>query len=214
MFSDQLQVPVANLSLPANITIPKDSRTGVIFAHGSGSSRLSPRNRYVAETLHQHHIATLLFDLLTEDEEELEKLTLHLRFDIKLLTERLISTTQWINDYPRTKNFSWGYFGSSTGAAAALRASITNPAIKALVSRGGRTDLAGDDLVNITVPTLFIVGELDTEVLGLNQQSIETIPSETEKKLLIIAEANHLFEETGALEQVADATASWFKTYL
>jgi len=196
------------LSLPDSL--PDNPRGAVLFAHGSGSSRHSSRNRYVAEVLQAHGIATLLFDLLTANEDQdREK-----RFDIALLTERLVAATLWLQGESETKGMNIGYFGASTGAAAALRAaSGLGLLVAAVVSRGGRLDLAGPHaLARVTSPTLLIVGGWDEGVIELNQQAFDWL--RCEKSLVIVAGATHLFEEPGTLEQAASHAAAWFLRWL
>lgn len=202
-------------SLAGNLFIPSDAKGVVIFVHGSGSSRFSPRNKSVAQVLQESNIATLLFDLLTQKEEEEERWTAHIRFNISLLAKRLVDVTEWIRENPNTKNLPIGYFGASTGAAAALvAAGQSNDRVKAIVSRGGRPDLAYDDLFNVRVPTLLIVGERDDQVIELNQIAFEKLIQVKEKKIIIVPKATHLFEETGTLEQVSVHAVKWFLKYL
>lgn len=202
-------------SLAGNLFIPSDAKGVVIFVHGSGSSRFSPRNKSVAQVLQESNIATLLFDLLTQKEEEEERWTAHIRFNIPLLAKRLVDVTEWIRENPNTKNLPIGYFGASTGAAAALvAAGQSNDRVKAIVSRGGRPDLAYDDLFNVRVPTLLIVGERDDQVIELNQIAFEKLIQVKEKKIIIVPKATHLFEETGTLEQVSVHAVTWFLKYL
>ncbi|WP_225307124.1 dienelactone hydrolase family protein [Adhaeribacter soli] len=204
-----LQIKVSDVTLTGDLTIPENATGIVVFSHGSGSSRLSTRNRFVAEFLQQHGHATLLFDLLTPEED----LDYSMRFDIKLLTERLILTTDWLLQQARTKNLKIGYFGSSTGAASALGAAAAlGTKIRAVVSRGGRPDLAAKVLSIVTAPTLLIVGGNDEPVIGMNQQAYDLLQSE--KNLEIVAGATHLFEEPGTLEHVAELAAKWFDKYL
>jgi putative phosphoribosyl transferase len=210
----EVSVPIApSATLRGSLAVP-DAATGtVLFAHGSGSSRHSPRNRYVAEVLQRAGLATLLVDLLTPAEEEAERFTRHLRFDIELLAGRLVGVTRWLLRGSATRHLPIGYFGASTGAAAALVAAARMPQrIFAVVSRGGRPDLAGDALREVRAATLFIVGGADTEVLELNREAFEQL--ETEKKLEIVLDATHLFEERGALERVAELATEWFVQYL
>jgi pimeloyl-ACP methyl ester carboxylesterase len=184
----------------------------VLFAHGSGSSRLSPRNRYVAGVLQQAGCATLLIDLLTPEEEEAERWTRHLRFDIGLLAQRLVDATHWLVREPVTGHLPIGYFGASTGAAAALVAAAREPdRISAVVSRGGRPDLAGEELTKVRAPTLLIVGDKDVPVIGMNRAAQQRLRVETELEL--VAGATHLFEEPGTLEQVAELASQWFMRY-
>jgi putative phosphoribosyl transferase len=185
----------------------------VLFAHGSGSGRHSPRNRYVAQVLREAGLATLLIDLLTAEEEEVDLRTRHLRFDIGLLAERLVGATEWLERNPDTQDLRVGYFGASTGAGAALVAAAERPEpIGAIVSRGGRPDLAGPALPRVTAPTLLIVGGNDFPVIGMNQEAMEQL--RTEKRLEIVPGATHLFEEPGALEEVARLAADWFVRHL
>jgi putative phosphoribosyl transferase len=210
--------------LEANLSIPKNTQGVVIFAHGSGSSRHSPRNRYVAQVLQNEGIATLLIDLLTEDEEEIDLQTRHLRFDIGLLAKRLIGATDWLKQNSGSRDFNIGYFGASTGAAAALVAAAERPnTINAIVSRGGRPDLAGiDTLQKVQAPTLLIVGGNDVPVIDMNKQALDKMHvlkdnnnnNENKKKLVIVPGATHLFEEPGKLEEVARLAAEWFSIYL
>ena len=183
----------------------------MIFAHGSGSSRLSPRNRYVAEVLQDSGFGTLLFDLLTENEDE----NYETRFDIDLLTKRLEDTSNWVKHNIKRRLLRVGYFGASTGAAAALRAAadLGPNEVCAVVSRGGRPDMAGSHLVRVNVPTLLIVGGNDEEVLELNRSALALIASQ-KKKLIVIPHATHLFEEPGTLAQVARHASNWFEEYL
>lgn len=195
--------------LQGDLAVPKNAMGMVIFSHGSGSSRLSPRNSYVAKVIQKKGLATLLFDLLTEDEDRIYAN----RFNIDLLTMRLIDVTQFIQQRKETENLPIGYFGASTGAASALRAAAHfENDIKALVSRGGRPDLALNDLYKVTTPTLLIVGGRDGVVIELNQQAYEKL--QCKKKLEIVPEATHLFEEPGKLEEVARLSADWFATHL
>jgi dienelactone hydrolase len=184
----------------------------VLFAHGSGSSRRSPRNTQVANLLGGAGFATLLFDLLTADEERIDSMTAELRFDIALLTERLVAATQWVLGEPEFRELAIGYFGASTGAAAALAAAARVPDVAAVVSRGGRPDLAGAALADVRAATLLIVGGADREVLALNRQALAQLRCEA--RLEIVPNATHLFEEHGALEQVAALAAQWFAHYL
>ena len=199
------------VKLEGNLSIPENSIGVVLFVHGSGSGRMSPRNRFVASELNRNGIGTLLFDLLTRDEEYVDMQTAHLRFDIPLLSQRLIETTDWF--LKNFKNTNMGYFGASTGAAAALVAAAERPdVVKAVVSRGGRPDLAGQSLVSVKCPTLLLVGGYDDVVIELNKQALSKLKSE--KKLIIIPKATHLFEEPGKLEEVAQHASNWFSHYL
>ena len=207
------QIPAGGVMLEADITIPQPARGMVLFAHGSGSSRFSPRNRYVAEQLQQAGLATALADLLTPAEEETDARTGEIRFDIGLLATRLEQLTDWLAGQERTAELSRGYFGASTGAAAALAAAAHRPGqVHAVVSRGGRPDLAGQLLPRVRQATLLIVGERDPVVLEINQHALPKIPAET--RLAIVPGASHLFEEPGALEQVANLARDWFAEHL
>ena len=193
--------------------MPEGATGIVLFAHGSGSSRLSPRNQLVSRILRSAGLATLLFDLLSQEEEELDNRTRHLRFDIKLLAGRLMEAALWLNSNPHTKDLKIGFFGSSTGGAAALEAAAQYPDhIHAVVSRGGRPDLAGASLPKVKCPTLLIVGERDESVLSLNRRAFERLVCV--KELVTVPGASHLFEEPGALEKVAVLAADWFKSRL
>ena len=208
-----LRIPCGEVTLVGDLEIPPNAVGLVLFAHGSGSSRFSRRNRAVAGVLRASGVGTLLFDLLTEDEEAVDAYTGHLRFDIGLLTRRLITVTQEMADDPRVQGLGLGYFGSSTGGAAALRgAAALGSKIKAVVSRGGRPDLAGDALHYVKAATLLIVGERDEEVLRLNETAYEQL--NCEKALAVVPHATHLFEEPGALEEVARLAAEWFAKHL
>lgn len=201
-----VHIPAGDVKLEGALAIPVDARGIVVFAHGSGSSRLSPRNNYVAGVLREAGHATLLMDLLTRAEDTLYET----RFDIGLLTERLIAATRWLTEQSATQQLAVGYFGASTGAAAALRAAATlGDSISAVVSRGGRPDLAGQiALRQVRAPTLLLVGGLDDVVIDLNRQAYAELS--TEKELVIVPGATHLFEEPGTLEQVAVLAARWF----
>jgi putative phosphoribosyl transferase len=208
-----VQVSAGPAVLEGNLSVPEGARGVVLFAHGSGSGRHSPRNRYVAGTLREAGLATLLVDLLTSEEEEVDLRTRQLRFDIGLLTERLVGATDWIAQNPDTRNLSVGYFGASTGAGAALAAAAERPEeVGAVVSRGGRPDLAGDSLSRVQAPTLLIVGGNDIPVIGMNREAMEQM--RVEKELEIVPGATHLFEEPGALEEVARLAAEWFVHHL
>lgn len=208
-----LQIPAGEVTLAGDLEIPKNARGLVLFAHGSGSSRQSPRNQAVAEVLRDAGLATLLFDLLTPDEEIEDAYTGHLRFDIGLLSRRLALVTKEIADDPHSRNLGIGYFGASTGGAAALRAAAAlGMTIGAVVSRGGRPDLAGEALTYVKAPTLLIVGERDEEVLRLNEGAYEKL--QCEKSLAIVPRATHLFQEPGTLGEVARLAAEWFAKHL
>ncbi|MGZ3509099.1 MAG: dienelactone hydrolase family protein [Vulcanimicrobiaceae bacterium] len=199
-------------TIVGTLTLPAQARSGVIFAHGSGSSRFSPRNRFVAQVLQKHSsIATLLLDLLTPVEETIDEQTAELRFDISLLARRLVTATDWFHE--RLPKLRIGYFGASTGAAGALVASTERPdLVHAIVSRGGRPDLAGSALARVRAPTLLIVGGRDTDVLALNELAARMLGGRCE--LRIVPNATHLFEEPGALKQVAQLAVEWFATMI
>ena len=208
-----LSIPIREHVIHGDLSLDRGARAAVIFAHGSGSSRHSPRNQYVARILQEAGIATLLVDLLTSEEERMDQRTLEHRFDIGLLADRLIGVTDWIREYEDFGHLQVGYFGASTGAAAALLAASQRPnAIGAIVSRGGRPDLASQALPRVTAPTLFIVGERDYEVLLLNREATRRMGAHASIK--IVAGATHLFEEVGALEAVASLAAEWFRKNL
>jgi dienelactone hydrolase len=208
-----VQVISGEVTLEGSLTLPSDPRGVVLFAHGSGSSQFSPRNRFVAQKLVDARLATLLLDLFTSDEEYLDARTRQLRFDINLLTHRLIGATDWLHAHPSLSELSIGLFGASTGAAGALVVAAERPdAVKAVVSRGGRPDLAGSALVRVHAPTLLIVGGRDVPVIQLNREAFEQLAGE--KQLEIVPGAAHLFEEPGALEEVAQLAARWFQHYL
>lgn len=200
--------------LEGDLRIPQNSAGLVVFVHGSGSGRLSLRNQSVAERLNKDGLATLLFDLLTMSEEKIDNQTRRLRFDINLLSMRLISTLDWIINNPDTQNLNVGLFGASTGAAAALVAAAKrHSVVSAIVSRGGRPDLAdGDILRRVRAPTLLLVGGNDEQVLELNEEALKHIKTE-KKKLTVIPGASHLFEEPGKLEEVARLASGWFRCY-
>jgi putative phosphoribosyl transferase len=204
-----VSIPAGQVELQGNLNVPEGAEGVVLFAHGSGSGRHSPRNRYVAWALEERGLATLLFDLLTPEEEEVDLHTRHLRFDIGLLAQRLAAATDWLGQEPDTRDLRIGYFGASTGAAAALVAAAERPReVGAVVSRGGRPDLAGDALLLVEAPTLLIVGGDDERVLRMNEEALARLRAE--KRLEIIPGAGHLFEEPGALEEVARLAADWF----
>jgi dienelactone hydrolase len=208
-----VRIAVDSVVLDGDLALPPDPAGLVIFAHGSGSGRKSPRNREVAATLQHHGLATLLFDLLTLDEEAVDRHTAHLRFDIDFLAQRLIAATDWAKGQAVLSRLRFGYFGASTGAAAALVAAAARPAdITAVVSRGGRPDLAGSALDLVRAPTLLIVGGDDVHVIQLNEGARALMRADVE--LLIVPGASHLFEEPGALEAVARLASGWFVRYL
>jgi putative phosphoribosyl transferase len=205
----EVEIPAGAIGLPGDVTLPPRASGVVLFAHGSGSGRLSPRNRQVAAALNEAGLGTLLFDLLSEDEAAQRANV----FDIQLLGERLADATTWVLDQEDLRLLRIGYFGASTGAAAALRAAVPlREHISAIVSRGGRPDLAGDALALVTAPTLLIVGGEDRVVLELNREAQEQMKCATE--LVVIPGATHLFEEPGALEQVAEHAGRWFQRHL
>lgn len=208
-----MKFPIGAGVLEGLLAIPRGAHGLVVFAHGSGSSRHSPRNRFVAERLQEAGLATLLTDLLTETEEDTDQRTGRLRFDIALLGMRVVAILDSLAGDPQTGQFSVGIFGASTGAAAALVAAAQRARlVRAVVSRGGRPDLASQILNQVTAPTLLIVGEGDLEVLPLNRAALAQL--RTEKNLVTVAGATHLFEEPGTLEQVADLASAWFRKYL
>ena len=213
--NEDVSISCDSIMLRGDLTVPSDASGIVIFAHGSGSSRHSPRNIYVAQTLQDKGLATLLFDLLTKEEEDEERWTAHIRFNIPLLAERLISTTYWIMNSQKIGRLKIGYFGASTGAAAALVAAAKLPnLVDAVVSRGGRPDLAGKELEQVKAPTLLIVGENDKTVIDLNRKAFKSLKRVNNKKIIIIPRATHLFEEPGALEKVARVATDWFLKHL
>lgn len=207
-YVNEVLIPVRNVELSGDLIIPKDAGALVVFSHGSGSSRKSARNRMVAEKLQQHQIGTLLFDLLTEEEDE----NYNNRFNIDLLTQRLIAVTEWLGTKPETVDLKLGYFGASTGAASALKAAAVLPQVKAVVSRGGRPDMAMEALPKVHAPVLLIVGSLDKQVIQLNKQAYAQLTCV--KELKIIEGATHLFEEPGTLQKVSAEAIVWFGKYL
>jgi len=209
----EVQIPAGREILSGNLTIPENAIALVLFVHGSGSSRHSPRNQFVARTINRAGLGTLLFDLLTPEEEALDIYTREHRFNISLLAERLVRATKWARQQEETRDMSIGYFGSSTGGAAALVAAAELPQdVGAVVSRGGRPDLAGDALPRVQAPTLLIIGGNDDTVIELNEMARDQMRCEV--KLEIIPGATHLFEEPGALEQVAKLASDWFSLHL
>jgi len=207
-FHKELKIPVGKITLTGDLFIPLRARAIIIFSHGSGSSRLSKRNQMVAKYLHEKNFGTLLFDLLTEEEDK----HYHNRFDIDLLTKRLAGATEWLEELPAAKNCRIGYFGASTGAASAIKAASVLPNIGAVVSRGGRPDMAMEDLHLVEAPVLLIVGSLDYDVLQLNKEAYMQL--ECPKKFEVIEGATHLFEEQGTMEKVCEKAAAWFEKYL
>ncbi len=204
-----LSIPAGNVMLPAELVLPDHAEALVIFSHGSGSSRLSPRNGFIASMLNRHGIATLLFDLLTEEED----LVYENRFNISLLSVRLVLVTVYMSGFELTHDLSFGYFGASTGAASALAAAAALPdLVHAVVSRGGRPDMVQEVYKKVKAPVLLIVGSLDEEVLALNRMALKGL--EGEKRLEIVKGATHLFEEPGTLEEVGRLALSWYSKYL
>jgi dienelactone hydrolase len=209
----EIQIPVDRASIDGDLVLPPGARGLVLFAHGSGSSRKSSRNRYVAERLHHASLATLLMDLLTPSEERIDLVDARLRFDIPFLAERLRATAAWVAKQKDLASLPVGYFGASTGAAAALVAAAEpRSRVRAIVSRGGRPDLASSALPLVQSPTLLIVGGDDRQVLQLNRQAFDAL--RCEKRLAVVPGATHLFEEPGALKEVAHLAAGWFCGHL
>ena len=209
----EVKIPVDNVGLDGEFVLPPGATGIVLFAHGSGSSRHSPRNRFVAGVIRRSGLGTLLFDLLTPEEESVDIYTRHLRFDIGLLARRLVAAAKGLKTRRETRDLKIGFFGASTGGAAALVAAAElGEAVGAVVSRGGRPDLAGSALARVTSPVLLIVGGLDGEVIKLNQQAYALL--RCEKQMKIVPGATHLFEEPGTLETVADLAAGWFRDHL
>jgi dienelactone hydrolase len=209
-----VQISAGTVTVEGDLTVPAGARAAVVFAHGSGSSRFSPRNRFVAEALQDAGLATLLIDLLSRQEEAIDARTGHLRFDIGLLARRLVQATDWLRREPVTAGFALGYFGASTGAGAALVAAAARAdVVSAVVSRGGRPDLAGEALGHVQAPTLLIVGGNDQPVIALNRETLARLAAPT-KELVIVPGATHLFEEPGTLEEVARLAAGWFTRHL
>jgi dienelactone hydrolase len=211
----EIIIPLMNqdVMLKGSLYVPENAQGLILFAHGSGSGRFSPRNRFVAQYLNRGAYATLLFDLLTRSEEATDLITAQLRFDIELLAARLGAVTEWVNKNEEVNELPLGYFGASTGAAAALVASVNRPEVKAIVSRGGRPDMAEAYLKKVTAPTMLIVGGDDYQVLELNKSAIQLMEVSA-KKLEIVTGATHLFEEPGALEEVARLAVDWFIQYV
>lgn len=208
-----VKVSAGRVVLEGSLCVPEGATGVVLFAHGSGSSRLSPRNQQVARVLREGGLATLLFDLLTPHEEMADERTGRLRFDIRLLADRVVAATDWLKQEPESKRLDIGYFGASTGAAAALVAAAERPdVVGAVVSRGGRPDLTGEALPLVKAPTLLLVGGRDHEVLMINRQALERLRAP--KELVVVPEATHLFEEPGALEEVARLATDWFVAHL
>ncbi len=213
MKTEEVRIKAGKIVLKGDLVIPEKAKGLVLFAHGSGSSRLSPRNKYVAEVLQEQKLATLLMDLLTEEEEQIDLQTSELRFDIPLLAERLAEAARWLKKNPKTKRLHLGCFGSSTGAAAALIVAAKLPhEVKAIVSRGGRPDLARKFLPKVKVPTLLVGGGWEEPGIEMNEKALQDLPGK--KKLEIVPGATHLFEEPGKLEEVAQLAAKWFREHL
>ena len=209
----EVTVSAGRVDVGGTLTVPQGAAAIVLFAHGSGSSRLSPRNRFVAGVLNEARLATLLIDLLTAGEEEVDLATREHRFDIALLAERLVGATDWVAEQPDLRDLRIGYFGASTGAAAALVAAAERPdRVSAIVSRGGRPNLAGAALPRVRAPALLVVGERDEPVIEMNRDAMRRLQAEHE--LVIVPGATHLFEEPGALEEVARLARAWFARYL
>jgi putative phosphoribosyl transferase len=207
-----VRIPCPGVWLDGDLAVPEHAEGLVVFAHGSGSSRGSPRNRRVAERMHESGLATLLFDLLTPDEARAEERGAMMRFDIPFLAGRLSDAIDWARENPETSGLGIGCFGASTGAAAALMVAALDPAVLAVVSRGGRTDLAGEEATRVHAPVLLIVGSLDTVVMQWNHETMERLPGV--RKLSVVEGASHLFEEPGTLDEVADLAAEWFALHL
>jgi len=207
-YHDEVIIPLKDVDLRGELIVPAKAKALVIFSHGSGSSRMSPRNQMVAKRLHEKNLGTLLFDLLTPAEDS----HYHNRFDIELLAGRLSGVTKWFEKLPLSRDYCLGYFGASTGAASALKAASDLPQIRAVVSRGGRPDLVMENLPEVHAPTLLIVGGLDYDVLKLNQQAYLQLGGV--KKMEVIEGATHLFEETGMMDKVTELAVEWFQKYL
>lgn len=214
MQATEVSIPADGGLLQGTLEPAGDASALVIFAHGSGSSRRSPRNRGVARAIRKAGISTLLFDLLTDEEETVDRVTAQLRFDIVLLARRLVAATEWaVAQHVNRKGVTVGYFGASTGAAAALIAAARlDDRVSAVVSRGGRPDLAGESLPLVVSPTLLVVGDRDTEVIALNEQALSAL--RCDKDLVLVPGATHLFEEPGTLDRVAQLATDWFRRYL
>lgn len=209
----EIYVRAGSVTVRGDLMIPGNARGVVLFAHGSGSGRHSPRNRFVADVLQNGQLGTLLIDLLTPDEEAIDLQTGHLRFDIGLLADRLVGVTDWLSQHPIARELPVGCFGASTGGGAALVAASKRPDdVKAVVSRGGRPDLAGPALPRVKAPTLLIVGGNDTPVITMNREAMADMHAE--RKLEIVPGASHLFEEPGTLDEVAQLARAWFRRYL
>jgi putative phosphoribosyl transferase len=209
----EVHIQVDGVMLTGDLQVPETACGLILFVHGSGSSRLSARNRQVADYLNRNQLGTLLFDLLSPEEEQIDMRTRELRFDIGMLTDRVDGATKWLGSEDALNSLPIGYFGASTGAAAALAASVRHKAtVKAVVSRGGRPDLAAGALLSVTAPTLLIVGSLDTVVIDLNREALNALKGEA--RLERVEGASHLFEEPGKLEVVSKLAADWFTSHL
>ncbi len=211
IFEETINIPVGQTFLSGDLMIPEKAKGIILFSHGSGSSRFSNRNKLVANELHKHKFATLVFDLLTVYENRV----VNNRFDTDLLTERLIGITNWVSDFYETRELPLGYFGASTGAASALKAAaVFGDRIKAVVSRGGRPDLVLRDLPEVIAPVRLIVGSLDQPVIGMNEVAINALEQSVDKDLVLVPGASHLFEEPGKLMEVASLTVAWFERFI
>lgn len=207
-----VDIRIDGITLKGDLNIPAGAKKVILFAHGSGSSRHSPRNKFVADALNQSGLGTLLIDLLTEEEEVIDDKTQHLRFDITLLSDRLVMLIDWLQEHESSKGLEIGLFGASTGAAAALIAAAKRKSVvKAVVSRGGRPDLAKDFLPKVTAPTLLIVGSKDDVVIDLNVSAEKKLTCK--KELTLVPDATHLFQEDGAIEEVARLASEWFTSH-
>jgi putative phosphoribosyl transferase len=213
--AEMVDIQAGVVTLEGDLTLPEDARGVVVFAHGSGSSRFSSRNRYVAAALNAAGFGTLLMDLLTREEEAVDQFTAHLRFDIPLLADRLVAAVRWLHEEPATRALPVGLFGASTGGGAALVTAAHLPEwVQAVVSRGGRPDLAGEALTRVQSPTLLIVGGDDQPVIGMNGDAMARMPRDLEVRLEVVPGATHLFEEPGKLEEVARLAVDWFDRHL
>lgn len=210
--ANDVVIPIPDAELYGMLSVPVNARGLVVFAHGSGSGRFSPRNQMVAAALQDAGFGTLLFDLLTEAEERIDERTREYRFNIPMLAERLVAATDWLGEQVATEGLGIGYFGASTGAGAALIAAAERPDIRAVVSRGGRPDLAGDALERVTAPTLLIVGGLDDIVIGMNRDAQGHLAGTSD--LVIVPGATHLFEEPGTMEHVVQHAEAWFRRHM
>src|SRR6476620_10738502 len=213
MYNDNIVIP--NIHIKGSLFIPSNSKAIIIFVHGSGSNRFSTRNNFLSNQFNEHGFATLLIDLLTDKEKEEDAVSKHIRFNIELLTQRLVSITRWVLNSQLTKHLLVGYFSSSTGTAAALNASVAFTEVKAIVSRGGRTDLIAENILQkIISPSLFIVGEKDDLVIKFTKRTYKEITSTNSKEISIIPKASHFFEELGKMEEVSKIAIEWFKFHI